>query len=235
MSTQALTQPLADFPGSFADPTYLQDKPSSDEDIEIPFNRLPKTVAPHFSPYGDSWDLLWLGHCGMQFAPPDQKSTPQGRVVHRGDETTPERRYLYSFSDPFTLVDAYPEHTRAVHHVREGVCSLAYAVTQKGARKLLHEVALRDVTDAFDILLRFYCEGTHGRGRHRCLTSQPGLFSHHRPAGPNSAQSEIGNHGDGHRDHSQTDMVRWSTRLNADVLMDGGSVFHDQYPNADVA
>lgn len=155
-------------------------------------------------------------------------------MIHKNDETTPERRYLYSFSNPFTLVDAYPEHTRAVHHAQEGVCSLAYAVTQQGARRLLQEVALKDVTDAFDILLRFYCEGTKGRRRHLCLASQPGLFHHHRPAGPDSTQSDIGAHGDGFREHSQTDMVRWSTRLNADVLMDGGTVFHDQYPNADV-
>lgn len=234
LSAQALTQPLADYPGSYADPTYPQhDTSSSLKDVEIPFNQLPKSAAPRLSPYGDSWDLLWLGHCGMQFPPPDQDSTPQGRVVHLDDETAPERRYLYSFANPFTLVEGYPEHTRAVHHVREGVCSLAYAVTQKGARRLLNEVGLRDVTDPFDILLRYYCEGAHGRGRHLCLTSQPALFNHRRPAGPDSAQSDIGNHGDGRRDHSMTDMIRWSTRLNADVLMDGGSIFHDQYPDAE--
>lgn len=66
-----------------------------------------------------------------------------------------------------------------------------------------------------------------------CLTSEPALFNHHRSAGPASAQSDIGDHGDEWRDHPITDMVRWSTRLNADVLIDGGEVFYDSFPNAD--
>ena len=198
---------------------------------EMSFEGLPRIIPPTDSPYGDNWDLLWLGHCGMQF-PGEQNAIPKGRIILPDDATVPEKRYLYSLANPFTLVDTYPEHTRAVHHVQEGVCSLAYAVSQQGARRMLQEIALKDVSDGFDILLRFFCEGTKGRRRHICLTSQPGLFHHHRPAGPDSAQSDIGDHGGGWRDQAITDMVRWSTRLNADVLMDGGNVFHDAFPNA---
>lgn len=234
LSSQALTQPLASSPGAFADSTF----PGPTEGVlntveEISFDGLPRIVPPTTSPYGDNWDLLWLGHCGMQFPSVGQNDIPKGRVIHVDDETVPEKRYLYSFANPFTLVESYPEHTRAVHHVQEGVCSLGYAVSQKGAQRMLHEIALKDISDGFDILLRFFCEGAKGRRRHICLASQPGLFHHHRPAGPESAQSDIGNHGEGWRDQSLTDMVRWSTRLNADVLMDGGDVFHDAFPNGE--
>ncbi|KAL6862559.1 hypothetical protein ACO1O0_002794 [Amphichorda felina] len=233
LSTQALTQPLEDFPGQYADPTYPSPS-SEDAGPEIPFDQLPKTTPPTFSPYGDSWDLLWVGHCGMQMPPPDHRGISRGRVIQKDDDTVVEKRYMYSFASPFTLVDVYPEHTRAVHHVQEGVCSLGYAVSQKGARRLLHEVGLKDMSDPFDILLGFYCEGAKGRRKHMCLATQPGLFQHHRRAGPDRAQSDIGDHGDGYREHSETDMVRWSARLNADVLMEGGSVFHDQRPDSDV-
>ena len=43
--------------------------------------------------------------------------------------------------------------------------------------------------------------------------------------------SDIGDHGNEYRDKAMTDMVRWSVRLNADVLMDGRTDFENQYPD----
>ncbi|OLN88165.1 hypothetical protein CCHL11_00366 [Colletotrichum chlorophyti] len=233
LSSQALIQPLS-LPGaplSYADPTYRN--PSDEaprKDHDIPFDHLPTTVPPDNSPYGDDWDLLWIGHCGMHFPFENNKNVPQARVIHLDDVTVAPKKNLWTFNIPFTLKEKYPEHTRAVHHAQEGVCTLGYAVSQKGARKLLQEVALKDVSDAVDILLRFFCEGAKGRKPHNCITTQPALFHHHRPAGPLSSMSDIGNHGSGFREKSMTDMVRWSVRLNADALLDGRTDFVDQYP-----
>ncbi|KAI1099768.1 hypothetical protein F4804DRAFT_320943 [Jackrogersella minutella] len=233
LSTQALTQPMRGASGSFADSTYPNPSMEAAGTVDdLPFYNLPDTEPPKISPYGDSWDLLWVGHCGMHFPFEDNLLLPKGRVIHPNDETVAEKRYLWTFNIPFTLKEKYPEHTRAVHHVQEGVCSLGYAVSQAGARKLLHEVGLKDLTDGFDILLRLFCEGAKGRRYHNCLTVQPALFHHHRTAGPLSAASDIGDHGDGFRDKSFTDMVRWSVRLNADVLLEGGTEIVDQYPDS---
>ncbi|OLN83285.1 Procollagen galactosyltransferase 1 [Colletotrichum chlorophyti] len=232
LSAQALTQPLLEQPSSYADPTYPRPSDSSPETVpDIPFDQLPATVAPTFSPYGDDWDLLWIGHCGMHFPFHDNKNVPKARVIHSNDVTVAPKKNLWTLNIPFTLKETYPEHTRAVHHVQEGVCTLGYAVSQKGARRLLQEVALKDVGDPVDILLRFFCEGAKGRKPHNCLATQPALFHHHRPAGPLSAMSDIGNHGDGYRENSMTDMVRWSVRLNADALLEGRKDFVDQYPD----
>ncbi|KAK1992731.1 hypothetical protein LX36DRAFT_587826 [Colletotrichum falcatum] len=223
LSTQALTQPLLSthLPGAGA---ALGTGP------DIPFDSLPATAAPKFSPYGDNWDLLWIGHCGMHFPFLDREGVPKARVIHHNDVTVAPKKNLWTFNIPFTLKETYPEHTRAVHHVQEGVCTLGYAVSQQGARKLLQEVALKDVSDAVDILLRFFCEGGKGRKPHNCLTSQPAFFHHHRAAGPMSSMSDIGTH-DGFRETSMTDMVRWSVRLNADALLEGRTDFIDQYPD----
>jgi hypothetical protein len=94
---------------------------------------------------------------------------------------------------------------------------------------MLREVALKPATDAFDILLRFYCEGDHGRTKQQCLTVNPTLFSHHRPVGPIGASSDIGNHGDGYRKSALTDMVRFSVRLNAEVILNGSTDYIDQF------
>ncbi|KAI1767826.1 glycosyltransferase family 25 protein [Hypoxylon sp. FL1150] len=232
LSAQALTQPLLGSPELYADPTYPTPSVNSPRVVpDLPYDQLPSTELPKISPYGDNWDLLWIGHCGMHFPFEDNNLIPKGRVIHYDDASVAQKQYLWTLNIPFTLKEKYPEHTRAVHHVQEGVCSLGYAVSQKGARKLLHEIGLKDVTDGFDILLRFFCEGVGGRRRHECLTVQPALFHHHRAAGPISASSDIGDHGAGFRDASSTDMVRWSVRLNADALLEGGTEILDQYPD----
>lgn len=233
ISSQTLVQPLAETPGLYADPTFpvpTEDSPATVPDLM--FDNLPRIVEPTLTPYGDDWDLLWVGNCGMNF-PQDQSSKiPKGRVVHERDVTVPEKRYLWSLNNPFALKDSYPEHTRVVHHAQEGVCALGYAVSQRGARRLLHEIGLKDVSDGFDILLRFFCDGTKGRKNHNCLAVQPAFFHHHRPAGAKSAESDIGDHGDGFRETGSTDMVKWSVRLNADTLLAGETNMWDQLPNS---
>ncbi|GKT61373.1 glycosyltransferase family 25 protein [Colletotrichum tofieldiae] len=229
LATQALTQPLLGGPSY---PRSTERSPATVPDIS--FNHLPATVAPQISPYGDDWDLLWVGHCGMHFPFLDTQNgipIPKARVIHANDITVAPKKNLWTFNIPFTLKEEYPEHTRAVHHVQEGVCTFGYAVSQKGARRLLQEVALKDVNDAIDILLRFFCDGSQGRGPHKCLTTQPALFHHHRPAGPRNTTSNIRDNGSGFRETSMTHMVRWSVRLNADALLEGRTDFVDQYPD----
>jgi hypothetical protein len=231
LSTRALIQPLA---GSheYADPTFP--KPSQDSPNSIPdlsFDNLPATRLPTSSPYGDGWDMLWIGHCGMHFPFPDNKAISKARVIHMDDATVAPKRNLWTFNKPFTLKETYPEHTRATHHVQEGVCSLGYAISRQGARKMLQNVALMPPTEGYDLLMRFFCEGVNGRSKNTCIATQPALFHHHRVAGPNSAASDIGNHGDGYRKDSQTDMVRWSVRMNAEKLLNGDTNYTDQYPD----
>lgn len=83
LSSHALTQPLASTShGKYADTTYPKPPDtllSSVPDLE--FGRLPLTVAPVNSPYGDEWEVLWLGHCGMHFPFKDRNVVPKGRVV----------------------------------------------------------------------------------------------------------------------------------------------------------
>ncbi|KAK3302648.1 glycosyltransferase family 25 protein [Chaetomium strumarium] len=235
LASHALTQPLRGSPPSkrYHDPTYPHPQPESPGKLpDLPFTSLPPTIPPSHSPYGDEWDVLWIGHCGMHFPFENSPHVPKARVIREGDETVAPKKNLWTYNIPFTLKETYPAHTRAYHHVQEGVCSLGYAVTQRGAQKLLYEVGLKDVSEAFDLLLRYYCEGEKGRAPGRqCLTTQPGLFQHHRTAGPMNAMSDIGDHGDEWRETPMTDMIRWSVRLNADALLEGRRQFVDQWPD----
>ena len=231
LSTRALIQPLSDAPGSYADPTYP--KPHTGSPVWVPdfdFYNLPNTTEPAVSPYGDGWDALWLGHCGLSFPFETSRLMPKGRVIHRNDITVPPKKDLWSFNHPWILVEDYPPHTSAVSHAQEGICTLGYAVSQNGARKMLAELALKPPRDGYDFLLRFYCEGDNGRKYHNCLGIQPALFNHYKPAGQLSSASNIGNH-KGYREKDASDMIRWSVRLNADKLMDGDTDYEDQFPD----
>lgn len=117
---------------------------------------------PVHAPYGWSWDLLWLGHCGDSL-PPDLSST-----VLIDDASVPlhinawERRFA--------------PHARYVHDSTGPVCTYAYAVTRHGARKIL---ATQDRHgEGVDVWLSGACR----RGEIRCITVNPEVF-HHQATG----------------------------------------------------
>ncbi|KAI8945249.1 hypothetical protein F4801DRAFT_568979 [Xylaria longipes] len=236
LSSHGLTQPLIGTGRpTYADITYpspSDTSPTSPPDLA--FDSLPVTIAPRSSPYGDEWDVLWLGHCGMHFPFIDSKLIPKGRVV-QSDQTVPQRHHLWTVSDFNDLKEQYSNHTRVTHHVQEGICSLGYAVNRRSARKLIHEVGLKHVNTAFDIMLRWFCEGTGdpNRGYHNCLTTQPSLFQIHLAAGPKKYNSDISDHGVGEQEE-KTEVIRWSVKMNTPALLDGRiEDLVDQYPDVD--
>ncbi|KAI9776990.1 MAG: hypothetical protein M1839_009134 [Geoglossum umbratile] len=239
LSAHALIQPLASNPNTYADPTYPSPtgKPAMPPDMY--FDRLPPTVPPVSSPYGDGWDILWLGHCGVNLPTINSKNAAErsrrhakGRVVHLHDETVPEKKYLDLFREFEDPLDTYPPHSRIVHHPIGSVCSLAYAVTQASARRMLYEMGVKSFSSALDLMLTEYCDGANGRDYHTCLTVQPQLFNHHRPVGKLSSESDISNHGDSYRDKAETAFIRWSARINLDRYFSGQEGYDDQFPDS---
>ena len=154
---------------------------------EYNFDRLPSKLLPRSSPYGDGWDVLWFGHCGMRLPPEG------GLVIHENDITVPQPQYLRSWNkNEASPLSAYPDHTRVVtSNPRQATCTLAYAVTQSGARKILYELGLRRLDASYDVMLRDWCQGSDGRAPNVCLGSIPQLFDHHRRIGPGDIDSDI--------------------------------------------
>ena len=100
--------------------------------LDYPFSENDDHDAPssQSGPYGDHWDVLWLGHMGSG-GPYD------GRVYTFNDSTAPPRRAEFSLvaTDP---LDQYvrPDNVRIVHEIHDSFGSYAYAVSLEGARKL---------------------------------------------------------------------------------------------------
>ena len=222
---RALTQPLASS-GEYIDPTFGinasvdQVKPL---DYDIRPDTAPFTIPPVANPYGDSWDLLWLGHCGAHFPVPEE-TIPKGRYVIMSDQTVPSLKHLTASHDE--MRDQYEDHTRVIHHAMLPICSFAYAVSQCGARRILQEIGIESFTGPYDNMLLDFCR------RHTCMTSQPQYFNHWRPAGSGDRDSELNNAPNGlYRDKGSSENIRMSARLNTHHILDGDAAFEDQFPD----
>ncbi|KAL7621500.1 hypothetical protein AAE478_008824 [Parahypoxylon ruwenzoriense] len=204
------------------------------------------------SVYGNGWDVLWLGHCGADF-PDDRSRVSPLKVTILRDETVPAPKHLKAH--PFALQDKlgqmYPPHTRVVHAASGNVCSLAYAVSYEGARKLLQEFDAK-FDSQWDLMLQKWCDGGYivkeksrtgwnlGSGddidrRHRgsspvCLTVQPPLLSHHYVKG---GASNIQGQGGGYAKGTGTPYIRLSVQENLSRLEAGApeAEMVDQLPD----
>lgn len=193
------------------------------EDLDtVDLNDLPRVPVPEHSPYGDNWDAIWLGHCGM-----DLPET--GIVLHHNDSTVPQDQDLRSFeADKPTPLSRYPQHTRAIfRRPVMGVCSLAYAVTQSTARKMLYDLGIEKLDHPYDIMLRGWC----AQPKSMCLGVLPQVFDHFRRPGPERADSDINDKGDEIRVKSYSYNIRWSVQKNLRRMLDGSTDYEDQYPD----
>jgi hypothetical protein len=158
---------------------------------------------------------------------------PKGVIVRTPDATVPKRDSLFPEASYSYLPSMYPSHTRLYHHVFIPTCSFAYAVSQRGARKILYEMSVNRYTSEYDNMLRELCDGERGReAKLTCLTTQPALFTHWRPRGMRRKESDIVVGGNEWREKGESRDIRWSVRMNLERWVRGGeNEWVDQYPD----
>ncbi|KAJ3568062.1 hypothetical protein NPX13_g6546 [Xylaria arbuscula] len=201
-----------------------------DWDVRLKTQQLPQIAerARYFwdsgnipsSPYGDSWDVLWLGHCGEIF--PEVLPENEGKPLHPkyiipNDDTVPPLDKITGLVE----FDKYPEFTRWVHVSGGPICSFAYALSQRGARKVLYDLSIDHLGGPFDNALAGFCrDGASGNPdglRAKCLSVTPPIFFHHRAKGPFKSDSDIQAISSTEwREKGTTENIRWSTTLDAE-------------------
>lgn len=143
---------------------------------------LGRRSIPKADPYGRDWDILWLGHCGAQLPPPS--TAHPDRIMLLNDQTVAGPQHLKPSpgAPPDAISSIYPPYTRLVHRANATLCTLAYAVTQAGARKILYRFGIHDFSKGYDFALSDYCNGKlrymTKETTPMCITVQPPLFSH---------------------------------------------------------
>ena len=191
------------------------------------------------NPYNANWDVLWLGHCGTSLPPPSL--THPDRLMYLHDITAPAPKHLrLRESAPLDpIATLYPPHTRVYHRTGNStLCTLAYAVTQRGARKILYELGVKDLSDGFDFELGKWCggsdvgkrrdgdEGISSEKRLECMTVQPPLFSHYWGA---KGQSDIMGVGSRGRPEVGSRYVMRSVRGSLEEQVEGTGKFFEQW------
>ncbi|CEL01473.1 hypothetical protein ASPCAL01055 [Aspergillus calidoustus] len=136
--------------------------------------RAPETDA---SPYGVEWDVLWLGHCGEQWAESIET------VVFDDIHVVSHADYRGFWPDQVALL---PESKRAVYWSSSPVCTFAYAVTHGGARKILESLGA-GLGEAFDVELQHQCQSR----RLTCVSVVPEVFRQYFPPAQFDVKSNV--------------------------------------------
>ena len=185
--------------------------------LNTPLRKQPK------SPYGEGWDMLWLGHCGIL----EQRSDPRRWIITDDATVTPSEFHNDNVDTP-TLEPFGKEHTRMVFRSANGCCVAAYALSLSGARKTLNMMSLRAWDGPVDWGWNDLCRD--GITNFICIAPFPQLFGAHRPAGNQSRWSDIETiPGKDHVGKAHSLYLVFPTRLNIEALLTGSTRFHSQY------
>ena len=108
----------------------------------------PKDLSQDLSPYGDNWDLMWIGHCGTT-------ADGNGRIYAYNDTSAPDEEHAWDFAGR-PGEGHRPPGTRIVFQMRKTICTSGYAMSLQGARKF--EKHFREANSPIDLKMWSHCE-----------------------------------------------------------------------------
>lgn len=181
------------------------------------------------SPYGHEWDLLWLGHCGMSC----KVNEPYYMTSHDPTVVMPNRLPYYYYDVPEYNK---PDDTRLTCTVSDSTCMTAYAVSYKGAQKILAALSVNpsgiadevDTRDQIDVVLGRMCKA----GTLRCFAPFPSLMGRYQSAGMSSkGTDQLGKEAGSHMMPASSFGVVYSTMLNIKRILKGLRTVHATWPD----
>ena len=127
--------------------------------------------------------------------------------------------------------EGYDNHTRVVYHANDGICLYAYALSYRGALKLLRGQALRKSFTPIDFGISEMCASDEFD--FKCVGVFPQIVDSHKAAGRLTRDSDIGTYsGKEVRQRGFTFNIVHSMRLNMDrLLADKDASIERQWPD----
>lgn len=188
--------------------------------------------AKTHSPYGDDWDILWIGHCGTWVLPEDNR-----RFFVIPDDPTvepPEARKDNVDQPKMTPWEKGPDggnHTRIVFRSEGGVCTAGYAISQRGARKALYHMSMTPYNSPLDWGLIELCKNKEYD--FTCISPWPQLVGVSRPTSNTAKWSDIGYGPDSERTVEEGTSLHlvYPMRQNIANLLHGRKKFDSRYPD----
>jgi hypothetical protein len=183
-----------------------------------------------YSPYGDGWDVLWIGHCSAE---------PFGErrwVIPRDPTVVPPSDRAYWFKPNMTTWEDGPvpdTQTRLLFKVGLGSCSAAWAISLAGAEKILYHLSMSPFNDAIDMGVSKMCFAK--TLNINCIAPFPTIIGVTKPAGSLERGSDIradeSNLAVQVREKAESERVVFSTRQNIVRLLTKESSFQSLFPN----
>jgi GR25 family glycosyltransferase involved in LPS biosynthesis len=190
-----------------------------------------QNATPH-SPYGDDWDILWIGHCGTWVLPDDNRRF----FVIPDDPTVEPPEFRKDNVDwpkmtPWENTHDGGNRTRIVFHSEGAVCTAGYAISQKGARKALYHMSMVPYNSPVDWGLVNLCKNKEYN--FTCISPWPQLVGVSRPTANTAKWSDIGYGPDDQRqvEAGQSLHLVYPMRQNIPNLLQGKEVFDSRYPD----
>lgn len=197
-------------------------------DFATGINRIQTLTDPSnpasISPYGPSWDLLWLGHC--RIGPHNDR---QPMYVLEDDITVPPIPYRVSlWNQRHIPPPVLSNSSRVIFRAVNGMCTYGYAITLAGARKLV--ASLLENNLPYDVAMSSVCREKKVKP-FRCYASYPPLMASHRFQGTSHRNSDIrpDRPGSSERDEFTRDIV-FPVMLNIKKLVAGKTTVKSQWP-----
>ena len=180
------------------------------------------------SPYGDDWDILWLGHCGVEC-----RRDASFFLTPNDPTILPPHHFLPYWRDPPSIDK--PDHARLTCAASDGVCSIVYAVSYRGARRILAALSVNptglaekiEIGAQFDVSLGRLC----GIGYLKCFAPYPSL------TGGYITSSDI--HGDRDSEEPRREKpssygLMYSTMMNINRILNGDAMVQSTWDDAEV-
>ena len=136
--------------------------------------------------------------------------------------TVPRRNRRWTIVG-FPDASMYPEQTRIMYPTDGGICLAGYAVSKRGARRLLQ--ALQDANTDIDLSISSECKENI-----KCVGVWPPLVGVHKPMGSTGRDSDRTKEEGGFRDKGFTWDIVFDVRQNLRKLWDGDADYTPQWP-----
>ncbi|KIX93269.1 uncharacterized protein Z520_10912 [Fonsecaea multimorphosa CBS 102226] len=191
--------------------------------------RVEKPEALH-SPYGDDWDVLWLGYCGAKSRSGDHSYW----ITHDDPTVVPEplrtetrkegNRYLDDSAEPlqgtFTRVVTEPYNIR---------CLYAYAVSQRGARRFLYNYSIRAKARTADVAVSEFCsDGVSGA---RCFAPFPQFVDNYLAAGDTAKDSDRRQFHSEFRVQGTSNNIVFPAKTNLETFINNSRLYQSRWPD----
>ncbi|KAH8591350.1 hypothetical protein B0O99DRAFT_690711 [Bisporella sp. PMI_857] len=185
-----------------------------------------------FSPYGDGWDILSTGHCGLQNKMKEDQDywvTDEDPTVLHYDLRT------WSRTPNLTPSILSGNRTRLVLSVHRFTCLASYAITLEGAARIVYDQSVLQNAKPIDLALAQICAKSM-YGFNTCLGAYPMITGVHQPAGDPMKNSDRSDHPSGPPNTvSLSRNLVFPTRLNLGTLLKGETVVKAQHPQKALA